>query len=109
LFDRKAARIKGFDLRELDTISEYSIIASGTSTRHAVALSEIIIENVKEEFGVYPYAVEGQSEGRWIVLDYGSLMIHLFYDHAREAYNLEDLWKKSLELELVDKNLKTNE
>ncbi|MCB0414087.1 MAG: nicotinate (nicotinamide) nucleotide adenylyltransferase, partial [Bdellovibrionales bacterium] len=53
LFDRKAARIKGFDLRELDTISEYSIIASGTSTRHAVALSEISIENVKEEFGIY--------------------------------------------------------
>ena len=57
----------------------------------------------KEEFNVLPQGVEGIDEGRWVVVDYGALIVHLFYDFVRQEYRLEDLWKNGTELKLVDK------
>jgi nicotinate-nucleotide adenylyltransferase len=89
-----ALNTKAFDLSELDYPSEYTIVASGTSSRNASALAEYIQSKIKEDYGVFPLCVEGMKEGRWIVLDYGTLMIHVFYDFARQEYRLEDLWKE---------------
>jgi nicotinate-nucleotide adenylyltransferase len=102
LFERKAIQVRAFDLRELDKPSEFALIGSGSSTRHTSALADYVLRRVKEEFGFYPYNIEGQSEGRWVVLDYGALILHLFYDFARSEYKLEDLWKDGRELQLTD-------
>lgn len=100
LNSKKAIAVRGFDLRELAAPTEFSLIASGTSTRHAASLAENLIQAVKDEYGVYPQSLEGLSEGRWVLVDYGSLIVHVFYDFARQEYQLEQLWKHGKELSL---------
>lgn len=97
---KKSINVRAFDLREITSPTEFSLIASGTSTRHAVSLAENLIQAVKEEFGVYPQSLEGLSEGRWVLVDYGSLIVHVFYDFARQEYQLEQLWQKGREMSL---------
>ena len=103
LFDKRGFRVKAYDVSRLQQPTEFNLIASGTSTKHAVALSDHVIAGVKEKFDIYPQGIEGQSEGYWIVLDYGSLMVHLFCDYVRWQYQLEELWVEGLDLELQEK------
>lgn len=100
LWDRKAINVRGFDLRKSESATEFALIASGTSTRHAQSLAESVQRAVKEEFSVLPQSTEGMSEGRWVLLDYGSLIVHVFYDFVRQEYRLEDLWKTGRDLGL---------
>lgn len=102
LFDKKGIAVRGFDLRNISAPSEYALIASGTSTRHASALAENVVRTVKEEYNVLPQSIEGLDEGRWVVLDYGSLIVHVFYDFVRQEYKLENLWKDAKDLGLKD-------
>lgn len=102
LFARKGIAVRGFDLRQISAPTEFALVASGTSTRHAAALAENVVQSVKEEFNVLPQGIEGIDEGRWVVLDYGSLMIHVFYDFVRQEYALENLWKEGKDLGLKD-------
>lgn len=102
LFDKKAIAVKAFDIQSVSSSSDYTLIASGTSTRHASSMAENLVKAVKDEFNVYPLSVEGLDEGRWVVVDYGALIIHLFYDFVRQEYRLEDLWKNGTELKLTD-------
>lgn len=93
LNDKGGLNTKAFDLSALEYPAEYTIVTSGTSSRNASALAEFLQSKVKEEYGVFPLGIEGMKEGRWVVLDYGALIIHVFYDFARQEYRLEDLWK----------------
>jgi nicotinate-nucleotide adenylyltransferase len=102
LFDKKAINVRGFDLTGTEAATEYTLIASGTSTRHASALAEAVQRAVKEEYNVHPMSAEGMAEGRWVVLDYGALIVHVFYDFVRQEYRLEDLWKAGRDLGLLD-------
>lgn len=104
LFDKKGIAVRGFDLQSLSSTCDYAIIASGTSTRHATSMAENLVKAVKDEFNIYPLAIEGVDEGRWVVVDYGALIIHVFYDFVRQEYRLEDLWKQGTELKLSDKS-----
>ena len=103
LFDKKGIAVRGYDIRETSTTTDYTLIASGTSTRHAASMAENLIAAVKEEFNVYPQGVEGVDEGRWVVVDYGPLIVHLFYDFVRQEYRMEELWKDGKEFTLTDK------
>jgi len=105
LFGKKAIAVKGFDLRKMTAPSEYAVVASGSSTRHTASLAENLILAVKEEFGIHPQSLEGVDEGRWVVVDYGSLIVHLFYDFVRQEYALENLWKEAVDLGLKDVTL----
>lgn len=100
LDDKKAINLKALDLRSVDAPTEFVIIASGTSTRHASGLGESLLRIVKEEFNLLPLSVEGIDDGRWVVIDYGSLMIHIFYDFVRQEYALENLWKDAKEISI---------
>ncbi len=101
LNQNKGINIRAFDLRQLSAVTEFTLITSGTSTRHAVAMAENLSRAVKEEFGIHPLSIDGVDEGRWVVLDYGSLMVHLFYDFVRQEYSLEKLWKDGKEIKLT--------
>jgi nicotinate-nucleotide adenylyltransferase len=92
--EKGGVNVKTFDLRDRSAPSEFTVIASGTSTRHATALAEHVMKEVKKDYGVWPENIEGQGEGRWIVTDYGALIIHTFYDFVRQEYRLEDLWTR---------------
>lgn len=92
LEDKGAVNVKTFDLRDRNAPSEFTVIASGTSTRHTSALADHLMREVKKDYGVWSENIEGQGEGRWVVVDYGALIVHLFYDFVRQEYRLEDLW-----------------
>lgn len=102
MFDRKSINVKGFDLTGLDKASEFTLIGSGTSNRHTQAIGEVIAKEVKSEFNVLPQSIEGMQEGRWVLLDYGNLIIHIFYDYLRNEHNMEGLWKDGVDMKLVD-------
>jgi nicotinate (nicotinamide) nucleotide adenylyltransferase len=102
LFSKKGIMVKGYDLTKMSAPSEYAVIASGTSTRHAASMAENLVVAVKEEYNVLPQSVEGLDEGRWVLVDYGSLIIHLFYDFVRQEYSLENLWRQGIDLGLKD-------
>ncbi|MDQ7788541.1 MAG: ribosome silencing factor [Eubacteriales bacterium] len=91
-----AENVKGYDqvvldIHKLTVISDYFLIVSGRSTTHVKAISEHVMEELEAE-GVYPLRREGQKEGRWILLDYNHLVVHVFLDEERAFYNLERLW-----------------
>ncbi len=102
LYNKKGLNVRGYDLRPTSAPSEFAVVASGTSTRHASALAESVLNAVKDEFNVFPQSVEGMGEGRWVLLDYGLLIVHVFYDFVRPEYRLEELWKEGRDLGLKD-------
>lgn len=92
LQEMKALNVQIFDLRKQQGICDFALVASGTSTRHVSAIAETLIRQVKTEFRVFPEGSEGLGEGRWALVDYGSVIVHVFYDFIRQEYSLEKLW-----------------
>jgi ribosome-associated protein len=80
------------DMRELTSIFDYFVLATGSSRRQLHAISEEIDHTLEETLSDHRLGIEGYVEGRWILLDYGDVVIHLFDDEAREYYSLEQLW-----------------
>ena len=75
-------------------IYEYILVTSGLNTRHVRSLFFSLKEHIKKIYGIEPYHVEGENLFQWVVMDYGFLIVHIFYDYLRDYYQLEDLWKK---------------
>ena len=94
LDQQKAINIKTFYLSPISSVTDYTLIASGMSRRHTQGLSDILIKSVKDEFQLSPLCVEGAKEGDWILVDYGFLIVHIFYNFIRDKYKLESLWDK---------------
>jgi len=83
------------DTRELTPMFDYFVIASGTSRRQLHAISEEIDHALEDDLGDRRMGIEGYDESRWILLDYGDLVIHLFEPETREYYALEQLWTQA--------------
>ena len=90
--DNRGRDIVVLDMRELTAIFDYFVIASGTSRRQLHAMSEEIDHALEEGLGDRRLGIEGYEESRWILLDYGDVVIHLFEPETREYYALEELW-----------------
>ena len=91
LDDKKAIDIRALRVGHLTVITDYMLIASGRNILQTKALAEDV-EDKMEDLGVPLRSREGQQEGRWIVLDYGTVLVHIFHPEAREYYHLEKLW-----------------
>lgn len=91
LFDRKAVNVVLLDLRKISSATDWFVVAGGTSDTHVSAIADSVIEGLKKE-GVRPLNVEGQREGRWVLIDYFDFVVHVFHPAAREFYQLERLW-----------------
>lgn len=100
LLKERAMNCSGYDLTSLDKLYDYTLVASATSTKAAQALATNVKDAVKEEFGLSPYGLEGRQDGRWVILDYGALLVHIFYDYVRHEYSLESLWQEGKRLEI---------
>lgn len=100
LTSKGAINVQAYDVHTLDQPTDFTIVCSGTSSRHVGSMIDSIAHAVKEEYGVYPQGKEGMQDGRWAILDYGGLMVHIFYDFVRNEYRLEELWRNGKRIEL---------
>lgn len=88
---RKAGRVVVLDVSELTSIADAFILCSGRSNRQVTAIAEYIEADLKSQ-GVRPLSIEGRREGHWVLMDYGDVVIHIFYEPVREVFDLEGLW-----------------
>jgi ribosome-associated protein len=91
ILGRKALDVVMLDVRELTSLADTFIICSGRSNRQVSAIAEYIRTDLKKS-GLIPLSVEGLKEGHWVLMDYGYVVIHVFYDPVRNFYDLEGLW-----------------
>ncbi|MBT8370086.1 MAG: ribosome silencing factor [Deltaproteobacteria bacterium] len=91
ILGRKATNIVVLDVAELTSIADVFIICSGRSNRQVSAIAEFIQADLKK-LKIKPLSVEGTKDGHWVLLDYGHVIIHVFYEPVREFYDLEGLW-----------------
>ena len=96
--ENKGTEIKILDLREITRVFDFFVIASGTSRRQLHAISDEIDDRFEKEMGDRRRGIEGYQESRWIVLDYGDVVIHLFEPEKREFYALDELWGNAREV-----------
>ncbi|OGO05565.1 MAG: ribosome silencing factor [Chloroflexi bacterium RBG_13_56_8] len=83
------------DLSGITIIADYFVIATGESTRQLRAIHEALIEQLKEEHHITPLSTEGTGEAGWLLLDYGSVVVHLFSEAQRRRYQIEELWNRA--------------
>ena len=88
---RKARGLVLLDVRELTSVADAFLICSGQSNRQVSAIGEHIITELKKK-KIKPLSTEGLKEGHWVLIDYGYVVIHIFYEPIREFYDLEGLW-----------------
>ena len=89
--ERKAMDPVLLDVEKLTSFTDYFLIASGNSSRQVQAISRRLSKEMRKN-GFKVYGVEGEQEGHWILMDYGDLVIHIFFQSDREFYDLEGLW-----------------
>ncbi len=89
--EKKAQEVLVLDLRGVSSVTDYFLICHGSSDRLVQAITDHLLEMMKEK-GVRALGVEGYTEGRWILLDFGDLVIHVFFEETRRFYDLERLW-----------------
>ena len=102
ILDNKGEDVKILDLREITQAFDFFVIGSGTSRRQLHSMSDEIDDLFEKELGDVRKSVSGYQESRWVVLDYGDVVVHLFEPETREYYALEDLWGKGKETPLTD-------
>lgn len=90
--DKKATDLDVLEVGKLTSIADYFIIMSAGNERQAQAISDNIAARLKEELGVRPLLIEGTMPGRWILLDFGDFIVHIFTEDVRRFYGLERLW-----------------
>ena len=88
---RKAARPVLLDVHNLTSLADAFLICHGTSNRQVSAIAEHIQRNLRDQ-GIKPLSVDGLKDGHWVLMDYGHIIIHVFFAETRSFYNLEGLW-----------------
>ncbi len=88
---KKVDSVVALDVRGLTSIADTFIICSGRSNRQVTAIAEHV-ERFLKDAGIRPINVEGRKEGHWVLMDYGDVIIHIFYEETRSFYDLEGLW-----------------
>jgi ribosome-associated protein len=88
--DKKAFDVKIFDIRGISTIADFLVLATGGSDKQVQAIADSVRQGLKKYGKVLD--IEGAKEGKWVVIDYGDVIVHIFLDEMRRYYNLEELW-----------------
>ena len=99
LDSKKGINIKVVYIKDVSILSDYLVIATGTSSTHVKSLAEEVEVQLKE-LGVTHTHIEGHRSNSWILIDYGNVIVHVFSEETRKFYDLERLWKDGKEIEL---------
>ncbi len=104
---KKSISIEIIDLRGVTDMTDYFVIASGSSDRQVRAIADCILDELKKA-GESPLSKEGFDDASWILLDYGDLVVHVFLEELRVHYDLGRLWKSAKKVEYANSNLVTS-
>ena len=96
--DKKALDVKILEIKKISSIADYLVLASGRSDRQVQAIAESVKVGLKPFDR--PLDMEGEEQGRWIVIDYGDIIVHVFQEEVRALYNLDELWGRAPQLEI---------
>ncbi len=100
--EKKATNVRLLDVRGLSSLTDYLLIASGRSDRQVQAVAESVHLGLKKEHATLPLGIEGMQEGRWILIDYGDVMVHVFQEPVRDFYDLDGLWSEAAEVAIPE-------
>ncbi len=95
--DKKAENARVLDMQSTSPVADYILICSGSSDRQVKAIADSVRSGLKKK-GCYDIGAEGYSEGRWILIDYGDVIVHVFSDEMRKFYDIESLWPDAVEV-----------
>ena len=90
--DMKAEDVLVMDVKQKTTVTDWIIVASGTSSRHVKSIANGVVVDAKKQ-GVKPYGVEGEAVGEWVLVDLGDVIVHVMQKEVRKFYDLESLWR----------------
>jgi ribosome-associated protein len=90
--DKKATNLDILAVAELTSIADYFVICSATNERQAQAIADNVVDLLRSEMSVKPLLIEGTTPGRWVLLDFGDFIVHIFTEEVRRFYGLERLW-----------------
>jgi len=96
--EKKGLNARILDVRGLSSLTDFLLLVSGRSDRQVQAVAESVRVGLKKDHALLPLAVEGMNEGRWVLLDYGDVMVHVFQEPVREFYDLDGLWSEAPEV-----------
>jgi len=102
LLEKKAKNLVVLGVSEVSSIADYFIICSATSSRQVQALSSWLQEQLRKQ-GLRPLGVEGETYGKWVLLDYDDVIVHIFYEPLRELYEIERLWADAPRMDIDEK------
>lgn len=99
--ERKAKDLTLLKVKDFSSLSDYFIICSGSSDRQVRAIADSIEKRLKES-GIIPLGIEGKQSGGWVLMDYGDVVVHIFYEPVRKFYNIERLWSDAPRMAVAD-------
>ncbi|MBU5638072.1 ribosome silencing factor [Geomonas sp. Red69] len=101
--DKKALDVKVLEIKNISSIADYLVLATGRSDRQVQAMAD----SVKQGLKPIDMAIdtEGYDEGRWVVVDFGDVIVHLFQEEVRKIYNLDELWSRAPQIEIPEEYL----
>ncbi len=101
LDSRKGSDIEAIRVEEISSLCEYFVLCTGTSVTQVKALADEVEFRMKNDFDIMPRRTEGYQSGNWIVVDYGSVIVHVMFTEMRQFYNLEHLWADGEKVDLT--------
>jgi ribosome-associated protein len=101
ILNMKAFNVIALDVRGLASFADTFIICSARSHRQVSAIAEFVEQNLKAK-GIKPIGIEGLREGHWVLMDYGDVIVHVFYEPVRIFYDLEGLWSDARQIEFAE-------
>lgn len=102
VLEKKAFNVRVLDVRRISSLTDYLVLASGGSDRQVLAAAEAVHLTLKHDYGTRPLGIEGMKDGRWVLVDYGDVMVHVFQEPVRQFYDLDGLWSDAPEVALPE-------
>ena len=98
--EKKAADMTVLRLADITSFTDYFVICSGSSTRQVQAIVDSVVETLKKKYSLRPLSTEGYANGEWVLVDFGTFVVHVFSETSRRFYDLERLWRDAERVEL---------
>ena len=99
--EKKAYDLVVMEVGELTSLADYFLVCTGRSDTQVQAITQSLEENLKR-YGIRPLSIEGYTRGQWVVVDFGDVVVHIFYEPLREFYDLERLWGRAPRVRLPE-------